>query len=45
MRKIIRGTKRELQRYLKKQNLPNRWLRHDEEGYYVKLSDKGNCKR
>ena len=44
MRKIVRGTKRELQKYLKEQNLPNKWIRVDEVGFYVKLSDRGNKK-
>ena len=45
MRKIIRGTKKELQKYLKKKNLPKSWLRVDEVGFYVKLSDRGNIKK
>jgi len=44
MRKIIRGTRKELKKYLKKQNLPDRWIREDKEGLYIKLSDRGNKK-
>jgi len=44
MRKIIRGTRKELKKYLKKQNLPDRWIREDQNGLYIKLSDRGNKK-
>ncbi len=45
MRKVIRGTRGKLKRYLKEQGLPERWIRGDEKGLYVKLSDRGNKKK
>ena len=44
MRKTVRGSKRELKIYAKAQNLPSKWIKKDRDGYYIKLSDRGNKK-
>ena len=41
-KRIVRGALRELKKYCKGSNLPDRWIKQDERGYYLKLNDRGN---
>lgn len=41
-KRIVRGTLVELKKYCKGSNLPDRWIKQDGNGYYLKLNDKGN---
>jgi len=38
---IVRGTRRELRQYCKHKNLPERWIKRDRLGYYLKHGDRG----
>jgi len=37
---IVRGTWRELKKYCKSKNIGNKYIKQDENGYYLKLKDR-----
>ena len=38
---IVRGSRRELKRYAKAKNIPDKQIEHDSRGWFIKARDRG----